>query len=96
MNKLIYLLFYISFSVVFAQNSKRIIKNAEILDNHTLKITVNDGVYKIIPYSTNIIETTFIPNGEAIQKESHAVILKPKKIDVSFKEKADHFVLKTL
>ncbi len=95
MNKLIYLLFCISFSAVFAQNSKRIFENVEIVEDLTLKITVSDGVYKIVPYSNTIVETTFIPNGEAVQKESHAVILKPKNIAISFKEKEDHFVLKT-
>ena len=95
MNKLIYLLFCISFSAVFAQNSKRIFENVEIVENQTLKITVSDGVYKIVPYSNTIVETTFIPNGEVVLKGSHAVILKPKNIAFSFKEKEDHFVLKS-
>ena len=95
MNKLIFLFFSISFSAVFAQNSKRVFEKVEILENHTLKITVNDGIYKIVPYTNNIIETTFIPYGEDENKKSHAVILKPGNIENSFKEDVNEIILKT-
>lgn len=95
MNKLFHFLFCISFASVFAQNSERIFENVQFLENHTLKITVSDGRYEILPYTNTIIETTFIPTGESKQMESHAVILKPKTIDVSFKEEGNQFILKT-
>ena len=95
MTKLIFLFISISFSAVFAQNSKRVFEKVEILENHTLKITVNDCIYKIVPYTKYIIETTFIPHGEDENKKSHAVILKPGNIETSFKEDLNQILLKT-
>ena len=95
MNKLLYFLFCISFSTVLAQNSERIYKSVEFIEQQRLNIKVSDGIYKIIPYTKNIIETTFIPTGEIEKKASHAVVLKPKQIDITFEEKVDHFVLQT-
>ncbi|MFL2623439.1 MAG: TIM-barrel domain-containing protein [Flavobacteriaceae bacterium] len=95
MNKLFNLLFFLSFGVVFAQNPNRIFEKVQLLENRTLKITVNDGVYRIVPYNNNIIETTFNPTGEIEKTESHAVILEPKDIDISLKETANEVVLTT-
>ena len=67
----------------------------EFIEQQRLNIKVSDGIYKIIPYTKNIIETTFIPTGEIEKKASHAVVLKPKQIDITFEEKVDHFVLQT-
>ena len=95
MNKLFHLLFFLSFGAVFAQNQNRIFEKVQLLENRTLKITVNDGVYKIVPYNNNIIETTFTPTGEVEKTESHAVILEPKDIDISVVETANEVVLMT-
>ena len=95
MNKFFHLLFFLSFGAVFAQNQNRIFEKVQLLENRTLKITVNDGVYKIVPYNNNIIETTFTPTGEIEKTESHAVILEPKDIDISFVETANEVVLMT-
>ena len=95
MNKFLGLLIYFSFGIVFAQNPHRIFESIEIIENQSLEIKVNDGLYKIVPYTKNIVQTTFIPTGETEKKESHAVILKPKQIDVTFKEEVNHFVLQT-
>ena len=95
MNKLFHLLFFLSFGAVFAQNPNRIFEKVQLLENRTLKINVNDGVYKIVPYNNNIIETTFTPTGEIEKTESHAVILEPKDIDISFVETASEVVLMT-
>ena len=95
MNKLFHLLFFLSFGAVFAQNQNRIFEKVQLLENRTLKITVNDGLYKIVPYNNNIIETTFTPSGEVEKTESHAVILEPKDIDISFVETANEVVLMT-
>jgi len=85
MNKFLGLLIYFSFGIVFAQNPHRIFESVEIIENQSLEIKVNDGLYKIVPYTKNIVQTTFIPTGETEKKESHAVVLKPKQIDVTFK-----------
>ena len=37
----------------------------------------SDGRYVIKPYSAAIVETTFIPAGEAFDPASHAVVLAP-------------------
>ena len=95
MNKFLGLLIYFSFGIVFAQNPHRIFESVEIIENQSLEIKVNDGLYKIVPYTKNIVQTTFVPTGETEKKESHAVILKPKEIDVTFKEEVNHFVLQT-
>ena len=95
MNKLFHLLFFLSFGAVFAQNQNRIFEKVQLLENRTLKITVNDGLYKIVPYNNNIIETTFTTSGEVEKTESHAVILEPKDIDISFVETANEVVLMT-
>ena len=95
MNKFLGLLIYFSFGIVFAQNPHRIFESVEIIENQSLEIKVNDGLYKIVPYTKNIVQTTFIPTGETEKKESHAVVLKPKQINVTFKEEVNHFVLQT-
>lgn len=95
MNKFIYFLIYISFSTVFAQNPNRIFESIKFIENRNLEIKVSDGIYKIVPYTKNIIETSFIPTVETEKKESHAVVLEPKNISIIFKEKENHFVLKT-
>ena len=95
MNKLVFLFCCISFSAVFAQNSKRIFEKVEILEDNTLEISVNDGIYKIFPYTNNIIETTFIPYGDDENKKSHAVILKPNNLETSFDEDLNQIILKT-
>lgn len=52
-------------------------KSVEDKSTH-LEVVVNDGVYHIKPYSSEIIETTFIPNGETVNSQSHTVILSPE------------------
>ncbi|MFY0604640.1 MAG: glycosyl hydrolase [Flavobacteriaceae bacterium] len=91
--RLITLLLCIS-QFVFAQNAERIFKSIENKEGY-LEVVVNDGVYKITPYSSKIIETTFIPNGQADIKKSHAVVLKPEKIRVIPKRLGNRIVYAT-
>ena len=63
--------------VALSQNSNRIFKSVEDKSTH-LEVVVSDGVYHIKPYSSEIMETTFIPNGEIVNSQSHAVILSPE------------------
>lgn len=66
--------------VALSQNSNRIFKSVE--DKLTyLEVVVSDGVYQIKPYSSEIMEATFIPNGETVNTKSHAVILSPEKVN---------------
>ncbi|WP_375240851.1 TIM-barrel domain-containing protein [Polaribacter sp.] len=79
--KLFILLLFLSISS-FSQNSSRIFQNVDQSKNK-LEIHVNDGTYFIEFYSDKIVETTFIPKGEAYTKKSHAVILEPKNVTVT-------------
>ena len=51
-----------------------------------LEIKVSDGTYHIQFYTKDIIETTFIPLGDANFKPSHAVVLKPSELSTGFKD----------
>lgn len=64
-----------------SQNSNRFLKKL-VQDNNTINIDVNDGKYIIKYYSSEIVETTFIPNGEAFNPKSHAVVLEPTKVEL--------------
>ncbi|WP_338732762.1 TIM-barrel domain-containing protein [Mangrovimonas cancribranchiae] len=60
--------------------------SAEFQDGEFLKIKMNDGEYKIEFYTPEIVETTFIPNGEQLKPNSHAVVLSKTASDVQFKQ----------
>jgi oligosaccharide 4-alpha-D-glucosyltransferase len=62
--------------LAIAQNAERRLERFTNNGN-TLEIATSDGRYLIKPYSANIVETTFIPNGEKYEPASHAVVLAP-------------------
>jgi len=69
---------FIAFSTtIFAQNSERKFIRVKPNSNGSTTIVVNDGAYIITPYSSKIIETTFIPTGEIYNPKSHAVVMTP-------------------
>ncbi len=68
-------LFILCIGRMFSQNTSRIFKEAYVKTDNVLVIKVNDGTYEIKFYNSQIIETTFIPKGEDINRESHAVIM---------------------
>ena len=78
--KFLYLFVLIS-TFSLAQNSARIFKNVTETKNG-LEINVNDGAYYITFYNEKIIETSFVPKGEELQNNSHAVVLNKKDLDV--------------
>ncbi|NLP56825.1 TIM-barrel domain-containing protein [Lutibacter sp. B1] len=87
-------LFLLIFSFLNAQNSQReFIKYAK--NASYVEIFTNDGLYRIQPYSTKIIETSFIPKGETYNPESHAVVLQPNAVKYSLEEQENQLVLKT-
>lgn len=83
--KLLFLVFFISISC-FSQNSNRIFKSANLVKDNQFKIDVSDGFYFINFYNSKIIETTFLPQGEVINHDSHAVVLKPTPIHIAIVE----------
>ncbi|WGH75967.1 glycoside hydrolase family 31 protein [Tenacibaculum tangerinum] len=61
-----------------AQNAGRKFIKFEQQANENFIIKVNDGTYRIQFYTPEIVETTFIPEGQEFIKKSHAVVLVPK------------------
>ncbi len=59
----------------FAQNTNRKYISHTWKDK-VLEIKTNDGLYLIKNYTSNIFETSFVPNGETFNPKSEAVIIK--------------------
>jgi alpha-glucosidase/oligosaccharide 4-alpha-D-glucosyltransferase len=57
---------------VWSQNPKRQFKSIASIPAG-IKVTVSDGEYIFRSYGPNIIETTFIPNGQKHEANSHTV-----------------------
>lgn len=74
----------LSFSLQ-AQNSERKFLGHNI-EGNVVTVTTNDGVYRFMPYSEEIMETSFIPKGETYNPKSYAVVLEPKKVNVDITE----------
>ncbi len=68
---------------VSAQNPNRIYESHKE-ENEMFTVTTNDGVYQFQFYDSEILETTFIPEGENVSSASHAVIMKPKKVETTY------------
>ncbi len=84
--KYLVLVFVASISIwANSQNTSRTFVSFDQIDN-VLEIKTSDGIYKIKPYNINIVETTFIPNGEQFNPSSHAVVLKPDTKSYQLKE----------
>lgn len=92
--KKITLLFIVSFAFGFSQNPNRAFESIDYRNN-LLEIKVNDGLYRIVPYSNKIVETSFIPNGETYNQNSHAVVLKPEDIQSELLQSDNSYELKT-
>ncbi|MEY8850106.1 TIM-barrel domain-containing protein [Psychroserpens sp. XS_ASV72] len=73
---------------IVAQNTKRIYQS-HIEENGLFQVITNDGKYVFEFYSPEILETSFIPNGETDQQQSHAVVLQPKNVKTDYSYKAD-------
>ncbi|QBZ97464.1 glycoside hydrolase family 31 protein [Flavobacterium sangjuense] len=81
MRNLLFLLLITSIS--FAQNANRKYISHS-WKNNILEIKTSDGSYLIKPYSDKIVETSFVPNGETFNPNSHAVVKTPEKGWASF------------
>ena len=95
MKKVIFsILTLVSFVCINAQNTNRVFKSA-VKQGSDFKVEVNDGYYIIKPFSSEIIETTFVPNGESLQSQSHAVVGKPQNSRFEITDRGNDVVLKT-
>jgi len=88
------LLFLLISSVGFAQNANRKYISHQLNEN-VLEIKTSDGMYFLQLYNDKIIETTFVPNGEKFNPNSHAVVLKPDNNGFEFKQSTDYLEIKT-
>ena len=74
-------LFILTSLYITAQNPNR--KFESFINYSTyVEVKTNDGVYRFQPYGNEIIETSFIPNGESFNTISHAVVLNPEKVEM--------------
>ncbi|WP_250433191.1 TIM-barrel domain-containing protein [Hanstruepera flava] len=69
--------------------------SATITKNNELQIVVSDGKYITKFYSPKIVETTFLPNGEKHNPNSHAVVLNNTVKVVDFSEDDNQVIFKT-
>jgi oligosaccharide 4-alpha-D-glucosyltransferase len=71
----------------FSQNANRKFEKHN-LENGILTLKCNDGSYLIRIISENCAETSFVPNGQNFNPESHAVIQKPRTGNLVLLEKS--------
>jgi alpha-glucosidase (family GH31 glycosyl hydrolase) len=95
MRRILFLLLLV-FTVqpVLSQPVDRVFEALEKRANH-YEIHVSDGTYRLQFYTPNIIETSFIPEGDTFQEESHAVVLHPKQVDVDVSQTDSSVVLQS-
>ena len=60
-----------------AQNTERKFESFSWANTGVPSVKVSDGIYTFISYSSEIVETSFLPTGETLQLKSHAVVGKP-------------------
>ncbi|PAU92638.1 glycosyl hydrolase [Aliifodinibius salipaludis] len=91
MRKVLFLLLLV-FNVqsALSQSVDREFKGISEKENH-YEIHVSDGTYRLVFYSSNIVETSFIPNNQKYKDESHAVVMDPQEVKVSVTQ-SDSFV----
>ncbi len=79
------ILFLLVSGFCLAQNSDR--KFIGTKEGPKIEVAVSDGKYQILFYNESIVETSFIPNGQTYNPESHAVVLQPSQTQMEVIEK---------
>ncbi len=86
-------LFVFSTSIV-AQNTDR--KFKKIVENAGhIEVVTSDGSYIFKPYSNEIMETSFVPMGEAFNLHSDAVVMDPVGVKVKIQTKGKQIEIQT-
>ncbi|HRE77491.1 MAG TPA: glycoside hydrolase family 31 protein [Flavobacterium sp.] len=91
--KKLFLLLLLS-TIGFAQNVNRKYISHQLNEN-VLEVKTSDGMYFLQLYNDKIVETSFVPNGEKFNPNSHAVVLKPDNNGFQFKQSTDYLEIKT-
>ncbi|MEO5788494.1 MAG: glycosyl hydrolase, partial [Gelidibacter sp.] len=94
MKNYILITFLLVLNLGFSQNPNRTFESMDF-KNNILEIKVNDGIYRITPYTKSIVETSFIPKGETFNASSHAVVLKPELLKPELLKTSTSIELKT-
>ncbi len=89
------IIFIVCANICFAQNTDRKYLSYRIIDGNNISVKVSDGEYLFKFYNENIVENTFLPNGETFNPESHAVVLIPKKMEVKATENDNKISLRS-
>tara|TARA_R110002124_G_scaffold331_11_gene1442 strand:- start:973 stop:3366 length:2394 start_codon:yes stop_codon:yes gene_type:complete len=89
------IVFILSAVSITAQNTERTYETFAWVDTGVPSVKVNDGIYIFLSYSTEVIETTFVPNDEELDLNSHAVIKKPNFSNFEVTERAKDVLIKT-
>jgi oligosaccharide 4-alpha-D-glucosyltransferase len=83
--KFLRVVFVLFSAYAHAQNSNRIYQSVAKNDS-CIEVKTSDGCYFFSAYSENVMETTFVPNGESFLIESHAVVQRKTKNLFKLKE----------
>ena len=75
-------IFFITVSIV-AQNPNRKYQSHNE-ENGIFSVVTNDGTYKFQFYTSEIIQTSFIPTNEKYNTDSHAVTLQPEVVKANY------------
>lgn len=77
-------------STTYAQTATRVVQSFTATER-SLELKTTDGAYLIKPYSGNIVETSFVPQGQAEDTASHAVVMQPANVATNIVEHGDSF-----
>ena len=77
------ILVFFSISIC-AQNTRRIYKSHSE-ENGLFTVVTSDGKYMFQFYAPEIIETSFIPNGDNYNSKSHAVVMTSETVETTYK-----------
>ncbi len=77
-------------SAAYAQTPARVVQDFTATE-HGLELKTADGIYQIKPYSSNIVEISFIPQGQVEESVSHAVIMPPASVAANIADHGDSF-----
>ena len=95
MKKYFFLSFILLVSAnIWSQNIDRSLEGFQLAKNKII-INTNDGAYHIQFYDPNVLETQFIPTGDELVQDSHAVIKEPIDADVNIENHKDKIVFNT-
>lgn len=94
LNLFAYIILLLSGPAVFGQHPDRTFLRIST-NKQNIKLETSDGWYKFTPYTPQIIETTFVPDGQVPVPTSHAVVLEPQQVEFEVSEDAEKVVIDT-